>query len=350
MNATMHARAGERQFVREREVSGLYTTQKETTDDTLRKLFELTSPNASEEVPDAFDFLTLLGPPTGKIINTASLVEQQQTLTDCSSETSEHVGFAADPTNIWSSIIANDCSCERLSVQEPSADLGIRLAEEFEKRSIVSAFAAGYFTGPNGATLPFLCAHPSFKPPVQQSSALSHAAQEPLLPSSLLHLSQDQLAVIRFKYLEELHKGRSSAHHSSAAGNLLDAASMPNTGNPVPLSSMQQHGDRASPAVAHGVQHAISGREQQHLHSSASPMQHIMRPVRTQQLQSAAAMANHTITRSDSSTSTTSPQNRSHAQSIRLHLLKQLTGEDPMTPDQAETSPTAFNRKKRTRL
>lgn len=234
-------------------------------------------------------------------------------------------------------------------MQEPSADFGIRLAEKFEKRSIVSAFAAGYFTGPNGATLPFLCAHPSFKPPVQQASALSHAAQEPLQASSLLHLSRDQLAVIRFKYLEELHKGRSSVHHSSAAGNLLDAPSMPNTGNPVPPSSMQQQGNRASPAMADGMQHAIGNSGQQHLHSSAASVQHIMRPAMTQQLQS-AAMANSAIARSDSSTSTTSPQNRSHALSIRLHLLKQLTGEDPMTPDQAETSPTAFHRKKRTRF
>lgn len=82
MNATVHARAGERQFVREREVRALYTTQNETTDDTLRKLFEPTSPNACEIVPDAFDFLTLLGPPAGEEIRIASLVEQQQTLTD----------------------------------------------------------------------------------------------------------------------------------------------------------------------------------------------------------------------------------------------------------------------------
>ena len=82
MNATMHARAGERQFAREREVRGLYTTQNETTDDTLRKLFEQPSANTSEEVPDAFEFLTLLGPPAGEAISTASLVEQQQTLTD----------------------------------------------------------------------------------------------------------------------------------------------------------------------------------------------------------------------------------------------------------------------------
>ena len=77
MNATVHARAGDRQFVRELEVRGLYMTQNETTDDTLREMFEPTSPNASEKVPDAFDFLTLLGTPAGEEINTALLGEQQ---------------------------------------------------------------------------------------------------------------------------------------------------------------------------------------------------------------------------------------------------------------------------------
>lgn len=233
---------------------------------------------------------------------------------------------------------ANHCARVQPSNVEPAAELGIRLAEELEKGCISATLTAGFSSGPTGASLPFLYDHPSFQQPLQQESLHGDTACK----TSLL---QNQLAFVRFKYLQGLHDAQQHEHGDSAAGSIQGAeAFRASAVNLVQPTRVQQQTSPMSAAPAAGVQGQTNNSQQhQHLpHSHASLMLHTAALAMAQQT--------HPIVAVDCSITTTSPasqRKQSHAETPHRRLLKQLVGEEPDTPDQGETCPTAFNRKRR---
>lgn len=226
---------------------------------------------------------------------------------------------------------------------QPAAELGIRLAEELEKGCISATLAAGYPSGPTGASLPFLYGHSSFQQPLQQEPLYSDLACRTSLSPGLL---QDQLAFIRCKYLQGLHDAQKHKHGGSAAGSVAGAeAFRPTAVNLVqPHRVQQQTSLMTSAASAAGEHSHISDGQQQQLHfSHASLVLHTAPLAVAQQTQAIVAV--------DCSISTTSfsasQRKRSHAETAHQQLLKQLLGEEPDTPNQDETCPIAFNRKRR---
>ncbi len=238
---------------------------------------------------------------------------------------------------------ANHCERVQPSDVGPTAELGIRLVEELEKGCISATLPAGYSSGPTGASLPFLYDHPSFQQPLQQESLHGDAACKTSLSPGLL---QDQLAFVRFKYLQGLHDAQKHEHGGSAAGRIQGAeAFRPTAVNLVQPNRVQQQTSPMSAAPAAGVQGQTNTNQHHHQlpHSHASLMLHT----------AALAMAHQTqpVIASDCSNTTTSfsasQRKRSHAEAAHQQLLKQLVGEEPDTPDQDETCPTAFNKKRR---
>ena len=228
--------------------------------------------------------------------------------------------------------------CERLqpSDVEPSAELGIRLAEELEKGCISVTLPAGYSSGPSGASQPFLYDHPSFQQPLQQESLHVDAACRTSHSPGLL---QDQLAFVRFKYLQGLHDAQKHEHGGSAAGSIQGAeAFRPTAVNLVQPNRVQQQTSPMSAASAAGVQGQTNNiqHHQQLPHSHASLMLHTAAVAMAQQTQPIVAV--------DCSITTTTTTKRSHAETAHQRLLKQLVGEEPDTPDQGETCPTAFTK------
>ena len=250
---------------------------------------------------------------------------------------------AADPSIAWSAVAASHCERVQPSDVQPAAELGIRLAEEMEKGCISATLAAGYSSGPTGASLPFLYDHPSFQQPLQQESQHGDAAcKTSLLPGHL----QDQLAFIRCKYLQGLHDAQKHEHESCTAGSVSEAeAFRPIAVNLVQPNRVQQQTSPMSAASAAGVQgQTYSCQQHQQLpHSHSSPMLHTAALAMAQQT--------HPIVAVDCSITTTSfsasQRKRSHAEIARQRLLKQLVGEEPDTPDQDETCSTPFSRKRR---
>lgn len=225
---------------------------------------------------------------------------------------------------------------------QPAAELGIRLAEELEKGCISATLAAGYSSGPTGASLPSLYDQTSFQQPLQQESLHSDAACKTSLPPGLL---QDQLAFIRCKYLQGLHDAQKHEHDRSAAGSSSGAeAFRPNAVNLVQPNIVQQQTSPRSAASAAGVQGQTnnSQQHQQLPHSHASLMLHTAALAMAQQTQPIVAV--------DCSITTTSfpalQRKQSHAETADQRLLNQLVCK-PDTPDQDETCPTAFNGKRR---
>jgi len=237
---------------------------------------------------------------------------------------------------------ASDYERMQPSDVQPAAELGLRLAEELEKGCISATLPAGYSSGPTGASLPFLYDHPSFQQPLQQESLHSDAACKTSLSPGFL---QDQLAFVRFKYLQGLHDAQKHEHGGSAAGRIQGAeAFRPTAVNLVQPNRVQQQTTPMSATSAAGLQGQTNNSQQQQLpdshlslmlHTAALAMAHQTQPI---------VAVNCSITTTSFSAS---QRKRSHAETAHQQLLKQLVGEEPDTPDQDETCPTAFNRNRR---
>jgi len=107
---------------------------------------------------------------------------------------------------------------------------------------------------------------------------------------------------------------------------------------------VQQQTTPMSAASAAGVQGQTNNSQQQQLPGShASLMLHTAALAMAQQTQPIVAVNCSITTTSFSALQ----RKRSHAETAHQQLLKQLVGEEPDTPDQDETCPTAFNRKRR---
>ncbi len=236
---------------------------------------------------------------------------------------------------------ASDYERMQPSDVQPAAELGLRLAEELEKGCISATLAAGYSSGPTRASLSALYGH-SFQQPLPQEPPHSDAACKTSLSPGLL---QDQLVFIRCKYLQGLHDAQKHEHDGSAAGSVSGAeAFRPTAVNLVQPNRVQQQTTPMSATSAAGLQGQTNNSQQQQLpdshlslmlHTAALAMAHQTQPI---------VAVNCSITTTSFSAS---QRKRSHAETAHQQLLKQLVGEEPDTPDQDETCPTAFNRNRR---
>ena len=239
----------------------------------------------------------------------------------------------ADPATVWGR--AEDGHAP--TTAEPCAELGIWIAEQFEKKSQLTSSASSKVLVPPAKGLqPTLQGHTINKQHVQPSlqpvPKSCSVAQGHLSINSIPRIFKDPTSATK-----QLHTKRSVQAHALTAVSMTpgDAVFRPSLGNCMQPYSLQLPSGRNNAATAAGLQTVFTNAEQQ---INQPAMQQNMGPAVGRPAHTDALSSMNTEPSSTSGTATM--QSHSYLKASKQHL----TSVQPGTPDFGDAPPQAFKR------